>query len=463
MIGVRIHSQLVSDLDFDDSGRHLLLGSDDGRVVRWPTDTPFTAGEESELFDANDAVGAVLFDPAGRAFALFNSGPIVMMNTLGDRTSMLGHPHTATALAMAPDSGLLLSGSTDGTVRVWSVPPATESPLRSLAPIRLRAHRRVARSVAFSTDDRLLASASPNSLRLFVASTDDWTPYTNQPTQYHAVSVAFGSDDSVLVGTNVGDVQRFVQSEESPQVARIARAGPVLAVSASGLYAFGTSGPDNNAITLRRSFDQAPTELVRHGAPFTAIAFGPSSKVLAWCAADGTAAVTDVSTGKDVWRLRELSAPQAIAFAPNGRLLAIGDGDKQHGLLRIVQAETGEEVARLAGHDRWINAVAFHPRGHRIASASADNTVVIWDVTTSEALIDLGGGLTTISTGASRPQDRGVLSLAFSHDGTRLAAGLQDGTLTVWDTRPVRDRFRGERPAWLNSQRTSTPGSQAGP
>lgn len=77
-------------------------------------------------------------------------------------------------------------------------------------------------------------------------------------------------------------------------------------------------------------------------------------------------------------------------------------------------------AAALTGHEAPVASVSFSPDGTRLASASFDGTVLLWDVSTHEPAGP------PIQTGAS------VHSIAFSPSGEFLAAGNADNELFVW-------------------------------
>ena len=85
----------------------------------------------------------------------------------------------------------------------------------------------------------------------------------------------------------------------------------------------------------------------------------------------------------------------------------------------VWDVDSRKRVATLEGHEGAVTAVNFSPAGKRLASASADQTVMLWDV--EKPLATLEGH-----------KDR-VMGVAFSPDGKRLASASQDHTVILWD------------------------------
>ena len=93
-------------------------------------------------------------------------------------------------------------------------------------------------------------------------------------------------------------------------------------------------------------------------------------------------------------------------------------------MIHICDAATGAKKQTLKGHTTAVMRVAWHPDGDRLASASSDHSVRVWDPITGKlmlSLIDLPSQMTTV---------------AWSPDGKTLAAGSEDGTIIIYDAVP---------------------------
>ena len=107
-----------------------------------------------------------------------------------------------------------------------------------------------------------------------------------------------------------------------------------------------------------------------------------------------------------------------ITFSPDGRRIASASTDNTLGLW---DSTSGEALLTLSGHTNTVNAVVFSPDGQHIASASSDHTLRIWDAASGQALRTISG------------HTNSVYALAFSPDGRRIASGSADNTLRLWD------------------------------
>jgi WD40 repeat protein len=106
---------------------------------------------------------------------------------------------------------------------------------------------------------------------------------------------------------------------------------------------------------------------------FGPMAFSPDGNCLA--APAEQVHYYEVPTGKERCQFR---GHWCVAISPDGRLLACGQNDV--GSLSLYALTTGKEIARFAGHRGRLSRLAFSPDSARLASASWDSTVLIWDI-----------------------------------------------------------------------------------
>ncbi|KAK3384604.1 hypothetical protein B0T24DRAFT_544890 [Lasiosphaeria ovina] len=127
----------------------------------------------------------------------------------------------------------------------------------------------------------------------------------------------------------------------------------------------------------------------------------------------------------------------SVVFSFDGQRLASASSDHT---IRIWDPATGNCLQTLEGHSDWVNSVAFSSDSQRLASASHDRTVRIWDPATGNCLQTLRG------------HSNWTNSVTFSFDGQRLASASSDYTIKIWDpaTGNCVQTLRGHS-NWINS------------
>ncbi|MFB2891523.1 NB-ARC domain-containing protein [Aerosakkonemataceae cyanobacterium BLCC-F50] len=108
----------------------------------------------------------------------------------------------------------------------------------------------------------------------------------------------------------------------------------------------------------------------------------------------------------------------ALAFSPDGKMLAVGDSNGQIRLLRIEDEQT---ITTFHKHGWWTVSIAFSSDGEKLVSSSIDGTLKLWDVKTGKCLHNLVG------------HTNWVWTVAFSPNNQLIASGCNDNTIKVWD------------------------------
>ncbi|KAF9294027.1 WD_REPEATS_REGION domain-containing protein [Linnemannia elongata] len=153
--------------------------------------------------------------------------------------------------------------------------------------------------------------------------------------------------------------------------------------------------------------------------PRTSLAYSPDGQFLISGSRGGWLRQYDSETGEI-----GLAAPtlpgraECVAYSPDGLFFASGG---QGGDLTIRSTQTGEVECIMRGHNGRVLCVAFSPCSRWIASGGSDKTVRIWDARSRLLFRELLGCLTDI------------ISIGFSGDGREVTSGCVDGEIRVWD------------------------------
>jgi Tol biopolymer transport system component len=140
--------------------------------------------------------------------------------------------------------------------------------------------------------------------------------------------------------------------------------------------------------------------------------------LLAFAALTAPAAQTQTALTPEAFLGGHSYFVSSAVFSPDGRRIATASGDKT---VKLWNAETGQLIRTFTGHTGTVFSVAFNPNGMRLASGSLDETVKLWNAETGQEIRTITG------------HSGNIISITFSPDGTRLASGSLDKTVKLWN------------------------------
>lgn len=254
---------------------------------------------------------------------------------------LTGHSHFVSDVVISSDGQFALSGSWDGTLRLWDL--STGNTAR-----RFIGHEKDVLSVAFSVDNRQIVSGSRDkTIRLW--NTLGACMYTIKDQ---------GHDDWVSC----------VRFSPAPSTPIIVSAGWDKVVKVWDMATFG----------LRRN-------LVGHTGYVNTVTVSPDGSLCASGGKDGSAKLWDLTEGKLLYELDSGSEIHSLVFSPNRYWLCAATTSG----IKIWDLESKEEVALLKPEleergpkalDPYCTSLCWSADGTTLYSGYTDNVVRVWSV-----------------------------------------------------------------------------------
>jgi WD40 repeat protein len=276
--------------------------------------------------------------------------------------------------------------------------------------------------LAFAPDGKTLAATSWGRMQIGLWQLPGgkfrrWHPYADT----WVCSLAYSPDGKWLaVGNDWGMVLPYecasqsydseCHAEGSVHGLAFAPNRPLLAVAAGGVSLWALDeGPWGLALDPARNL-------------FSSVAFSPDGRAVA----AGNLDHLDVS----LWQLDGVLkkrprrtriplpyVPVSVAFAPDGKTLAIAAGHTLH----LYDLQAGRTRATLRPPAGRILQLAYHPDGPLLATAGSDGSVRFWDTEGNREVQAFNWGIGS------------VRCVAFAPDGMTCAAGGSTGQVALWD------------------------------
>jgi WD40 repeat protein len=310
-----------------------------------------------------------------------------------DLVTLEGHSGAVKKVTFSPDSSLIASESSDGTVRLWNA--NTGAALGVL-------------------EDQVLALAiSPDSLIMATALLDStvklWNLRTGvacgnlEKSSWDVGSMAFSLDGRFLAGTSV---------DVSAELWRLK----------SNTTCLGLGGFSNSGFCVALSPDSVALAITRQRIMLWDVSTGKVVRTLdsdvqfLTTYTDTDDSHLDDSDDSHLYDFIYNSDDSVRAVSPDGQLVAIRSGT----MVRLRNRTSGALCGILDGHSRSVCALAFSPDGQLLASGSRDCTIKLWNKTAGAS--------------PSGPLDI-VTSVVFSPNGRSLTTSLESRTMEFWNTR----------------------------
>ncbi len=443
---------MCTALKFNPSGRYVVAGiqqTNKNVLIVWDVETcrqqvdaaktilPLIATNYLTLTNHAAGINAVCFSSDGKSMMTGSDDQKIKIwatDTWREVASLTGHDAAVWTLAVSPSGDLLASGSSDNTIRLWSTQPSNaEAEYRTYPP-----------GAEGPPNMHYFSLRAVPCRREADASFLFWDPLTGQATgptrlEDHASVITMSADRKLAAVVLSRPARKYEMSVwDTKKEKTVTRLKGIVWSSGWGAARIGDAvaafSPDNqylavfeDSVTIRcwkTQGDTDPVDIQKNGDRITCWSFSPDSNRLMTSHKSGAVNFWEPSTGKLLASLTELSDPvYEAALSPDGRTLATTSS----GRVQVWDLERRAKLAELSGALLGFRLVAFSPDGSRLAACSGESDIKLWELSNYQEVATLRGH--------KEWHER----LGFTADGKVLISMGYEG-VHLWRTMSTRDQ-----------------------
>ena len=360
-------------------------------------------------------ISDLTWSPNGRRITAASGKVALIFNaaTGGLDLILRGHRDWVNTARFDDRGWYVVTASNDGTSRVFDAGSGT-------AVAVLRGHSALVSAASF-VGRRVVTGSWDGTARIWEPSTGREFPFADW-----VVAATFAPDGRHIATATFGGKARIIDLKTGSEVPidtrgmRNAHSIEFWQKGSAVTLAGAAPGRDDGEIVHANVSDgaSAPPTTEKGIGTFTVLRVAPGDKQLLVATDRGWSALLDVDSGKQ----HLLDTGDHIVtggdYSHNGQRVVIAADD---GVSRIFDARTGDLVRALPRHGTYLAGAQFSPDDRHVVTYGGDNTARVLDAQSGDVLATLRGHTDTVS------------SAAFSPDGKRIVTGSSDETLRIWD------------------------------
>lgn len=433
-------------LCFSSTGQRLALGCNESTIMILDANLTCLSTIQAQAF--YDDIECVAFSPDDDRLGAGVKKTIQTWDLFNNASSktFLGHHRDVTSIAFSSDNRLLASGSLDETIKIWDVHSG-----QSLWT--LRGHGRAIWSIDMYRSDLVVSASTDSQIKIWdlrsgecLKTLDNGSPLSSAAFSPDGQGIASGSDNGLVKLWELN-----LQSNRAPRSSETVTY-PFITLSSDG-HRLATMVPLDDAINIWDTGSGSNLRTVQTNVDWTTSAILSANGHLMAISTWGSIEIWDVGSGtmlNTIPNKIDMSQRQGmVTFSPDGSLIAVIP-NTYHGI-DIWRVSTAS-LLKTVGDCRYI-CMSFSPGGQRISSVRSDGNVDIWDISS-------GGKVQTVQIS---PMPCTVVAVALSFD-ERFLVSLHEGCIQILDRSsgtfketidpdltftPEQLEFQGFRTSWM--------------